>query len=72
MATPNDKSGTEHVDNIASASSPPSTQGAPIEKHDTAETGDEIIQNLATAGEEVGMTWRSILAAGVSNHPGSS
>lgn len=68
MATPADKSGMEHVDNITAASSAPSVQGAPLEKYDTATTGDEIVQNLAHAGEEVGMTWRSILAAGVSLH----
>lgn len=66
MATPGDKTGAEHVDHIAAASSTPSVQGAPLEKQDTAATGDEIVQNLNQAGEEVGMTWRSILAAGVS------
>jgi hypothetical protein len=60
--TSNDKAQSQHVDSI-------SVQNAHSEYVDqkaSPNDGDEIVQNLAQAGEEVGMTWRSILAAGVS------
>lgn len=65
----NDKVGSEHVDTIGAAGhSTPSIRDNQLDHVDTKETGDEIVQNLAHAGEEVGMTWRSILAAGVSHY----
>jgi hypothetical protein len=59
-----DKNGIEHISDVAAAnSSSPSIHDDGLK--DTI-ADDEIVQNLAHAGEEVGLTWRSILAAGVS------
>jgi hypothetical protein len=64
----------QHVDNIEAAGTDSSlgrnAQSAYVDENGSNDNGDEIVQNLAQAGEEVGMTWRSILAAGVS--PGLS
>lgn len=64
---PQDKAEMVHVDNITAAESKsPSIRNDQLELVDTGGTGgDEIVHNLAYAGEEVGLTWRSILAAGV-------
>jgi hypothetical protein len=66
----NDKTQLQHVDNIGVARSDSSSIRNAHSDHVNAKApsddGDEIVQNLAQAGEEVGMTWRSILAAGVS------
>ena len=54
-----DKLGIAHVDTVDQA---PSSQNAA-----GVLTGDEaMIYQLETTGEQVGMTWRSIAAAGVS------
>jgi hypothetical protein len=62
-----DKTQSQHVDAIGTTrSASPSVQNEYVDTKGSAGDGDEIVQNLAQAGEEVGMTWRSILAAAVS------
>lgn len=60
-----DKATTQHVDAIESANaSDNSEQGVPI--HPVNSANEEIVQHLQTTGEEVGMTFRTIMAAVVS------
>ncbi|KAF2008477.1 MFS general substrate transporter [Aaosphaeria arxii CBS 175.79] len=54
-----DKSTTEHIDAIESANN--SEQNVPIKHVNSA--NEEIVQHLQNTGEEVGMTWRTIMAA---------
>jgi hypothetical protein len=58
----NEKSTTEHVDAIGSADT--SEHGVEVKHMDANE---EIVQHLQTTGEDVGMTWRTIMAAVVSS-----
>jgi ribosomal protein S16 len=58
----NEKSTAQHIDTIGS--SQPSEQGVQVRHVNDA--NEEIVQHLQTTGEEVGMTWRSIMAAIVS------
>jgi poly(3-hydroxybutyrate) depolymerase len=62
---------SHHIDNIEEAEndslSGQNTHPEYADRDGSADDVDEIVQNLAQAGEEVGMTWRSILAAGVSS-----
>lgn len=68
--TSNDKSHSQYIDNIgigrSDSSSIHNALSEFVDKKGPAEDGDEIVQNLAQAGEKVGMTWHSIVAAGVS------
>lgn len=56
----NEKSTTQNVDVIESAHT--SEHG-----HHHKDANEEIIEHLQTTGEDVGMTFRSIMAAVVSN-----
>jgi hypothetical protein len=58
----NDKATTTHIDAIESTDT--SANNVPI-RH-THNANEEIIEHLQTTGEEVGMTWRTIMAAVVS------
>jgi hypothetical protein len=58
----NEKAQTEHVDAIESAES--SDRNVPL--HPVNSANEEIVQHLQTTGEEVGMTFRTIMAAIVS------
>lgn len=58
----NEKPGAEHIDAVESVpSSDLSVQGKYVK-----DANEEIVEHLQTTGEEVGMTWRSIMAAIVS------
>ena len=57
-----DKASASHVDAIETANG--SDQGTEIRHVNSA--NEEIVQHLQTTGEEVGMTWRSFMAAAVS------
>lgn len=59
----NDKSTTQQIDAIESVES--SEHGVAV--HHVNSANEEIVQHLQTTGEEVGMTWRTIMAAVVSN-----
>lgn len=57
----NEKNTTEHIDAVESANT--SDHDVPLNRfHDANE---EIVQHLQTTGEEVGMTWRTFMAAAV-------
>lgn len=56
-----DKSTTQHIDTIEPVDD--SDHGAPLKHVNSA--NEEIVQHLQTTGEEVGMTWRTIMAAAV-------
>ena len=58
----NEKGETEHVDAISSAR--PSEQDATLRQ--PKDVNEEIIEQLETKGDDVGMTWRSSMAALVS------
>jgi len=57
----NDKASIAHVDAIENAKT---SEPDGIKRTNSA--NEEIVQHLQTTGEEVGMTWRSIMAASVS------
>jgi len=59
MATYDDKAAASHVDNVEQVSNESST-------HSPVDSNEQIIHELETHGEEIGLTWRSILAAAVS------
>jgi hypothetical protein len=56
-----DKASIAHIDAIENSNGLESD----VAKH-TNSANEEIVQHLQTTGEEVGMTWRSIMAASVS------
>lgn len=58
----NEKAEAERVDAIESADS--SDRNVPL--HHVNSANEEIVQHLQTTGEEVGMTFRTIMAAVVS------
>lgn len=58
----NDKNTTEHIDPIESANT--SDHNVPLRHVNSA--NEEIVQHLKTTGEEIGMTWRTFMAAAVS------
>jgi hypothetical protein len=60
VSTENDKSSVTHVDAIDANTSEPDVT------RDINSANEEIVQHLQTTGEEVGMTWRSFMAASVS------
>ncbi|KAJ4303552.1 hypothetical protein N0V90_002450 [Kalmusia sp. IMI 367209] len=55
----NDKSTAQHVDAIESVNN--SDHNVPLKQVNSA--NEEIVQHLQTTGEEVGMTWRTFMAA---------
>ncbi|KAF2727247.1 MFS general substrate transporter [Polyplosphaeria fusca] len=55
----NDKSTATHIDAIKSANN--SDSNVPV--HHSNSANEEIVEHLQTTGEEVGMTWRTIMAA---------
>lgn len=57
-----EKNTAQHIDAIESANN--SEQGVQLKHVDSA--NEEIVQHLQTTGEEVGMTWRTTMAAVVS------
>ena len=61
----NDKATATHVDAIESANN--SNHDVQLQKVNSA--NEEIIQHLQTTGEEVGMTFRTIMAAVVGIPP---
>lgn len=58
------KPSTSHVDAIETANS---SEEVVLKHVDSA--NEEIVQHLQTTGEEVGMTWRSFMAAAVRLKP---
>lgn len=61
----NDKTSASHIDAIETANS--SDRNVPLAHVNSA--NEEIVQHLQTTGEEVGMTWRSFMAAAVCSCP---
>ena len=57
----NDKSTAQHIDAIESVDN--SDHNVPLKHVNSA--NEEIVQHLQTTGEEVGMTWRTFMAAAV-------
>lgn len=64
----NDKNTVSHLDAIENA--PPPENG--IQTSSPTNANEEIIQHLQTTGEEVGMTWRTTMAAIVGSQHKSS
>lgn len=62
---PEDKSSVQHADYIEPVNQ---TTNSPLETSDdsSGRDGDDIVTALQHTGEEVGMTWRSFMAAAVS------
>lgn len=58
-----DKSTTQHVDTIESVNN--SDHNVTLKHVNSA--NEEIVQHLRTTGEEIGMTWRTFMAAVVSS-----
>lgn len=55
----NEKPTADHIDSVGSL--PSSDQNVKV--HNIKDANEEIVEHLQTTGEEVGMTWRSIMAA---------
>jgi heme oxygenase len=56
-----DKSTRQYIDTIESANN--SDHDVPLKHVNSA--NEEIVQHLQTTGEEIGMTWRTFMAAAV-------
>lgn len=56
-----DKHTAQHIDAIDAVESP--DHSVPLKHINSA--NEEIVQHLQTTGEEVGMTWRTFMAAAV-------
>lgn len=67
MASHDEKAAVEHIDRTERSSSPSNTGSDTIEPVRTVDsTNEEIVRNLQTSGEDVGLTFRSVMAALVS------
>jgi hypothetical protein len=59
---PSNKDTVSHIDAIESANN--SDHDVPLKHYNSA--NEEIVAHIQNSGDEVGMTWRSIMAAVVS------